>query len=297
MTVAAVNGVATFSGSSALTLDTAGSYTLTATASGLTATPGSSVNVVAAAASKLVIAQSPTSSVTAGQIFVVKVEAEDSFNNPVFNYDGSSVSIALLANPGSSTLGGNTPTPFVNGVATFSQLTLNNSGSGYTLQATASGLGLVTTGSFNVTSTATNNAAKLYVWSQPTTPVAVGSPFNLVIIALTSGNGLAASYSGSVTVNLVGGPAGSTVGGLTTKAASGGKIVFSGLTFNQPGTYFIEATASGLTSAPQPPSLCRHRRRKFRVRRWCPRRRPTQRITGRSANPCSMGTSSPSTWP
>ena len=194
-------------------------------------------------ATKLVVTTPPSSTITAGTPILVTITAEDASNNVDPTYIGY---VTLAAANGTDVT-----VAAVNGVATFSgsnALTLDTAGS-YTLTATASGLGSVTTGSFNVTSTAPNNAAKLYVWSQPTTPVAVGSPFNLVIIALTSGNGLAASYSGSVTVNLVGGPAGGSLGGLTTVVASRGDIVFSGLTLNLPGTYYIEAKASGLTSA------------------------------------------------
>ena len=45
-----------------------------------------------------------------------------------------SLTVALVNNPGASTLGGNLTVQAVNGVATFSNLTLNNPGLGYRLQ-------------------------------------------------------------------------------------------------------------------------------------------------------------------
>ncbi len=245
--VQASQGVASFTG---LKLDTAGGYSLTGTANGLTATPATSFNVTAAAASKLVIVQSPTNPVTTGQAFVVKVEAEDAYNNPVLNYDGSSVSIALLANPGSSTLGGNGPVPFVNGVATFSQLSLNNPGTGYTLQAsdTTSGLTPVTTNGFNVTSTAVNQATQLDVVGLSTTSVLAGSPFSVEVAALTSGKAVASSFTGTVNLIVFYSSSGGSVGGTTTTPASGGIALFPSVTLSLPGTYILEATTTGLSS-------------------------------------------------
>lgn len=61
------------------------------------------------------------------------------------------VTIAIGTNPGSSTLGGTLTVAAVNGVAQFTDLTLNNVGSGYTLVATAGGLTQAESGEFDVT--------------------------------------------------------------------------------------------------------------------------------------------------
>ncbi len=104
-------------------------------------------------------------------------------------------------------------------------------------------------------------ATQLLVYYQPTAPVPAGSPFSLVIHALTSTNALASSYSGTVTLTLATYPPGAFLGGTTTVTASGGIASFPGLTLNLPGSYVIQATASGLSSistaitvpAPTPP--------------------------------------------
>ena len=80
----------------------------------------------------------PPSSVQAGAGFGFEVGAEDQFGNPT-PLTGT-VSVAIGANPGGSTLGGSTNATVKNGVAAFSGLTLNKVGSGYTLIATSGAL-------------------------------------------------------------------------------------------------------------------------------------------------------------
>jgi hypothetical protein len=95
-------------------------------------------------------------------------------------------------------------------------------------------------------------ATQLSVSSQPTTPVPPGGTFNIVIDALNSGNTLASSYSGSVTLTLVPlstNPPGAALVGQTTVSASGGVASFFGLSFNLPGSYIIQASAAGLSPA------------------------------------------------
>jgi hypothetical protein len=87
--------------------------------------------------------------VGAGSAFGFTVKAEDSQGNAATSFTGSVV-IALANNPGGSTLGGTLTVSAVNGVAVFSDLTLNNIGSDYTLQATSNGLASATTAAINV---------------------------------------------------------------------------------------------------------------------------------------------------
>jgi len=98
---------------------------------------------------QLAITTQPRSAITAGQMFDVKVSAKDPSGNVDPNFDGP-VTIALGNNPGSSTLGGTLTVDAVAGVADFSDLMLDELGTGYTLQASSAGLGPVTTTAFNV---------------------------------------------------------------------------------------------------------------------------------------------------
>src|SRR5439155_7388494 len=98
----------------------------------------------------------------------VQVTALDAAGNPVPGFTGS-VTVALGTNPGGATLGGTTTVAAVNGVASFSPLTLDKTGTGYALTATAAGLNPATSGDFNITPGA---ATQLAFGTQPDAPTA-----------------------------------------------------------------------------------------------------------------------------
>src|SRR5437773_10361785 len=130
-TVAAASGVATFS---TLSLNMVGTgYTLTATATGLTSATSSAFNISAAAAAKVVLTVQPSNAAArpattpAGQ---AAVQAAQRNTAPSAT---TSITVAIGTNPASGTLTGTTTVAAVNGVATFSTLSLNTAGSGYTL--------------------------------------------------------------------------------------------------------------------------------------------------------------------
>ncbi len=100
--------------------------------------------------SNLAIIQQPTS-VGAGAAInpAVTVAVQDASGNTVTSASNS-VTIAIATNPASGTLSGTTSVPAVNGIATFSSLTINNAGTGYALSAASSGLTGTTSSTFNV---------------------------------------------------------------------------------------------------------------------------------------------------
>ena len=151
-TVAAVAGVATFSG---LTIDSAGTgYGLTASASGLTGASSSAFAIAAGAPAQLAFTALPASA-TVGTVLTpaITVIARDQFGNATTSFVGN-VTIALSANPGAATLGGTLTRAAVGGVATFNDLTLDNVASGYTFSAAATGLTAATSGAVNITAPA-----------------------------------------------------------------------------------------------------------------------------------------------
>ena len=85
----------------------------------------------------------------AGSEFGLVVTALDPFGNVDTNFSGN-VAVALANNPGGATLGGTLTVTAQNGVATFSDLTLDQPGIGYTLQVSSNGLTSATTSAFNV---------------------------------------------------------------------------------------------------------------------------------------------------
>jgi hypothetical protein len=79
----------------------------------------------------------------------IQVTAEDSVGATDPTFTGS-VSIAIGANPSGGTLTGTTTVAAQSGVATFSDLRIDQPGSGYTLAASAGGLAAAASASFNV---------------------------------------------------------------------------------------------------------------------------------------------------
>src|SRR5207253_2225680 len=118
-----------------------GNFTITAVGTGSNGGTGTSnpFQVNAGAASKLAFILQPTTT-TAGQTIspAVTVQIQDANGN--LTSSTASVGIAILANPSSGTLSGTTPKAAVSGTATFSDLSINKGGVGYTLQATSAGL-------------------------------------------------------------------------------------------------------------------------------------------------------------
>src|SRR5439155_523880 len=95
---------------------------------------------VAVAATQLVFTVQPGTA-TAGAAIApaVQVTARDAFDNTGTGF-ASSVTVALGANPGGGTLAGTTSVTAASGVATFSTLSINKAGVGYTLTVAGAGL-------------------------------------------------------------------------------------------------------------------------------------------------------------
>ena len=80
----------------------------------------------------------------------MQVEIQNILGGRVTN-SSATVTLSLADNPGSATLSGTVSVAAVNGVATFSNLSLNRPGQGYRLAAASSGLTGATSSTFNVT--------------------------------------------------------------------------------------------------------------------------------------------------
>jgi uncharacterized repeat protein (TIGR03803 family) len=125
-TVAAVHGIATFTG---LSLKIAGAYTLMATDGSDNAGVSNQISIAPAAAAKLVIAQQPTTG-THGVALTPSLIAdiEDAFGN-LITTASSSVTIALSSKPAGGAISGTTTVNAVKGIATFAGLKLSKAGS------------------------------------------------------------------------------------------------------------------------------------------------------------------------
>lgn len=251
---AAVVGVATFTN---LTFagSTSSSYTLTFTSTGLTSITSTSVTPSdPGPATKLAFTVQP-SNVVAGVVIspAVQVTVQDAFDNTV--QSATSITLAIGTNPGSGSLSGTTGKRAASGVATFSDLSINKSGVGYTLTASASGLTGATSAAIDVSAAsastiavnAGNNQSATVGTAVTTLPsVIVTDAFGnaiagtAVTFAVTSGGGSLAS-SGSVTTNSSGiatSPAWTlgTTAGSNTLTATSGSLSGSPITFTATGT-------------------------------------------------------------
>ncbi|HEV3115484.1 MAG TPA: S53 family peptidase [Gemmataceae bacterium] len=142
------NGVHTFTA----TLKSAGNQTITVTDRGTGSIAGSgTVSVAAAAASRLGFGQQPTNAGVGAVINpAVTVQVLDAYGNVVTGDNIDQVTIAIGTNAGGGTLSGSTTATVSGGVATFSNLSINAAGSGYTLTAASGSLSGATSAAFNV---------------------------------------------------------------------------------------------------------------------------------------------------
>src|SRR5205814_2050388 len=114
-------------------------------------------NISVAAANHLVFGVQPTSAVAGVAISpAVTVRVFDQFDNLVTT-DTSNVTVAIGSNPAAGTLSGTTTVQASGGIATFSTLSINKTGTGYTLAATDASLGAATSAPFNITPAAANH--------------------------------------------------------------------------------------------------------------------------------------------
>lgn len=146
--VVAVNGVATFSDIKISSLGTG--YSLVATTANLTAAVSNPFDVTFGPAAKLVFSAQPGLGSPGGTIAPpVTVTVLDQ-GDYIVTTAANSITVAIGTNPGSATLSGTTTATPVNGVATFSNLSINNAGKGYTLTAAATSLTGATSAIFTI---------------------------------------------------------------------------------------------------------------------------------------------------
>src|SRR5213078_3121620 len=118
---------------------TGSGYTLAATSRpSLTGDTSGTFNITPAAADHLTFLQQPTNTVAGVAISpAITVRIEDAFANLVTS-DTRNVTLAIGTNAGGGTLSGTTTIAASGGVATFSDLSINKTGIGYTLAASSS---------------------------------------------------------------------------------------------------------------------------------------------------------------
>jgi hypothetical protein len=144
-------GLHTFT--SGVTLKTAGNQTVTATDTVTSTITGSaSVSVSPAAADHLLFLQQPTDTAAGRTITpAVTVAVVDPFGNVVTSDNSDMVTLSIGTNPSGGRLSGTLTVTVVNGLATFSDLSIDLAGDGYTLHARTTSLTDADSDAFSIT--------------------------------------------------------------------------------------------------------------------------------------------------
>ena len=100
--------------------------------------------------SQLVFTSQPSSTPATQAMATFTVAATDNLGNTDTSFSGS-IAVAIAANPAGGALSGTTSVPAIGGVSTFSNLRIDQAGTGYTLTASTSGLTSGTSASFDIT--------------------------------------------------------------------------------------------------------------------------------------------------
>ena len=253
-TVTLVNGTATTS----VILTAMGIDTITAAATGLTSATAAVSVGSGVIGQYLVSALTGGAAVTAGNSFLVQVQAADPYGNPITSaYTGPSL-VTVNASSGGNTF---PTTVALNSTGLgFALATLTAAGT-YSLSASAGSLGTVTPASVTVVPAA---ACKL-AFSAPPTDTPTGIKLGPVTVAIEDqfGNLETGDSSDAVVVSVASGPGvlgagGGTVfqpGSTTTVTATGGLAVFNNLTLIVPGTYALGAVVPGKYTGPLSPAF------------------------------------------
>ncbi len=253
-TVAAVAGVATFTGCQVTGTAAAGTYTLKATRIGLTQAVSGNVAIQVGAANKLAFTTQPGNS-TGGLALAVQpqVAVQDVFGNAVTT-STSAVSLAIGTNPSGGALTCATnPVTATGGSATFAGCAIDRAGTGYTLVATGGGLTSATSTALDI---AVGPAARLAFTVQPSGAV-VGKAFAAqpVVTIQDAGGNTVTAGTNSVTLAIGTNPTGGALTCATNPlGTSAGVTTFAGCKISNAGTgYTLIANAGTLTAATSNP--------------------------------------------
>jgi hypothetical protein len=241
--------IASVNGAGLVTAQGLGQTTITGTWAGYSAT--SQVTVVSTGLA--FVAQPGSGQAGATMTPAVQVAAQDAQGRTETSFTGA-VSLAVTDSFGHPTafdalLGATTQTA-VTGVATFSDLSLNQACRGCRLLATGGGIASAISAPFWIQKM---DPTHLVFTVQPST--AAGAPIAGVLVTAVDDSGhTALIFTGIITVAIGANPANGTLSGTTQVAAVAGVAQFADLHIDAPGTgYTLTATTSGLqraTSAP-----------------------------------------------
>ena len=198
----------------------------------------SSFVVRAAAPSKLVFVQQPVNAVAGSTLNPVVVDVEDKYGNVVTG-DHSNLTLSFAHGPSGCRFNGVATIRAVNGVATFSNLSLTTAGT-YQLRASDGSLDGATSNSFTISA---GQATQMSFQTRPSNCRHGKSSVAEVVLLDKYGN-VAVSNNSSVTLKLGTHPKNAVLSGTTTVAVINGIATFNNLLFSVAGQYSLVATDS-----------------------------------------------------
>ena len=194
------------------------------------------------------------SNATAGSVITpaVTVAVEDASGNIETSDNATQVTLGIGTNPGAGTLSGGAAVTVASGIATFSGLSINNAGTGYTLTASSTPVyTAATSGAFNIT-TSVGPSTKLAFVVGPSNATAgsVITPAVTVAVEDASGNIETSDNATQVTLGIGTNPGAGTLSGGAAVTVASGIATFSGLSINNAGTgYTLTASSTPVYTA------------------------------------------------
>ncbi|MDF1666614.1 MAG: VCBS repeat-containing protein, partial [Planctomycetota bacterium] len=250
LTVTPVNGVATFS--DLLITGTGSNLNFQASAPGF-ATTSSVAFVVSTGTPSQLGFLVPPSNADLGSVISpsIQVAVQDAVGSTISS-STSIVTLSLLNNPGNATLNGTLSVPAVNGVADFTDISLDATGTGFTLTASTAGLTSATSAGFDI---AAGPIAAINIQTQPsdgTVNLAVNPSIEVALV--DAGNNVVTSGAAPITLALGSNTGRARLLGTTTVIANNGVATFNDIRLSEAGTSFtlIASTAivqTAVTSA------------------------------------------------
>lgn len=177
----------------------------------------------------------------------VRVAVQDAAGETITTATNS-ITMAIGTNAAGGTLSGSTTVAAIDGVATFSNLSIDNVGSGYTLSATSPNLSNVNTSPFNIV---IGPAVKLAFTVQPVSTLGrTLIPTVAVAVRDVAGNTVSdAAVNIALTIEL--NPGDGVLSGTTVRPATNGVATFSDLKITSAGVgYTLRASALAANGSP-----------------------------------------------